>query len=123
MKFKVADLRYKEGNEKHFGWLEEELSKSAGRANLKTTGYLKPFFRLYESLRDRGMVNPLVCYGKNRRNPIVLIGNQRLCCARALGWEEIEVVFAERRDHANRHAIRYRQIGYDPAVDSWEMVP
>ena len=124
VQFPVADLRYRSGYEKRYANLELELATKAGRENLRSGGSTREFLRLFESLRDRGMLNPLICHVRdNPQHPTVLIGNQRLCCARVLGWDEVAVVFVGRPDLANQEMNRYEQIGYDIATDRWEMVP
>jgi hypothetical protein len=57
--------------------------------------------RLWESLRDNGMRNPLICLrDEETGKTYVEMGNQRLACVRALGWDTVEIVMAESRADA-----------------------
>jgi len=46
---------------------------------------------LFEDIRERGILNPIICYGITNGSYVVAVGHQRLACAKALGMETMEV--------------------------------
>ena len=75
---------------------ETLLQTEEGRSNVNAR-----IVRLWESLRDTGMCNPLICLRDEKTGKThVEVGNQRLACVRALGWETVAIWMAGSRAHA-----------------------
>jgi hypothetical protein len=76
---------------------EKMLAKAETREELRAES--PHTVAIYESMRDIGMLNPVLVFPPDSVNTHrVIIGNQRLAAARALGWSTLECVVIDGRE-------------------------
>jgi len=104
---------------------EKRLAGEQTREKLRET--YPALVSLYEDIRDNGMVNPLVVMPWDEPNKppfIVLVGNQRLAVARALGWKEAPCLVGDPQkddwtDATRLRVEHYQWVKYDEDADTW----
>ena len=113
MRILTDDLNYQREHARQMRYLEEHLRTETGREALRQDPQHHELLALFESIQADGMRNPIIV------RTHVHVGNQRLACARALGLEEIEVVFAGADESINTLVRTYRPMAYDRQGDRW----